>query len=350
MSNILITGAGGLIGSEACSFFSNLGHTVCGIDNNFRKVLFGEKGCVDNNVKLLHERYNNLKIAEIDIRDGESLRDIVKEFQPDVLIHAAAQPSHDLAKTIPLIDFDINARGTLILLELVREFAPECIFIHMSTNKVYGDRPNDIELVESDTRFDYAGELHKKGISESFGIDDCVHSLFGVSKVAADLYVQEYSSNFDIVTCTLRCGCLTGPRHSGVEQHGFLNYLMKCNIHDTTYTVNGYKGKQVRDNIHSLDVVNFMNFYITDPRPGTIYNLGGGYANSCSILEASNMCENITGKKHLLKYSEMSRTGDHICYYSDMSKINKHYPEWELNYGLYDILESIYKDEHTRYK
>lgn len=267
--------------------------------------------------------------------------DLIKKIQPDAIVHAAAQPSHDRAAAIPFDDFDTNAVGTLNLLEAVRQVCPESPFVHMSTNKVYGDAPNQIKLVEKETRWDYGDENYFNGIAETFTIDQSTHSLFGASKVAADVMVQEYGRYFGMPTCCLRGGCLTGPNHSGVELHGFLSYLVKCNLEKKKYTVFGYKAKQVRDNIHSLDVARFIWEFFNAPRVGEVYNLGGGKENSCSMLEAFTRIEEISGIPMHYEYSDKNRIGDHICYYSDLRKMKEHYPNWRITKSLGKIFSEI---------
>jgi CDP-paratose 2-epimerase len=273
---------------------------------------------------------------------------LLEELKPDALVHCAAQPSHDLAAKIPFDDFDTNAVGTLNLLEAARRNIPESPFVFLSTNKVYGDAPNELPLAELPTRWDYARPEHHAGIAESFRIDQSKHSLFGASKVAADVMVQEYGRYFGMKTCCLRGGCLTGPNHSGVELHGFLSHLIKCNLSGQPYTVFGYKGKQVRDNIHALDVARFVYAFIQKPRSGEVYNLGGGRANSCSILEAFELAAAVSGKKMVWDYVDKNREGDHICYISDLSKIQTHYPEWSLTKTLANIFEEIHRGWTTR--
>ena len=341
--NILVTGAGGLIGSEAVDYYSSLGHKVYGIDNNQRQVFFGEKGSTLSRLAQLKSNHPNFKNFEIDIRNKSSISDLFKHMKFDVIIHTAAQPSHDKAASIPFEDFETNANGTLHLLEAVRQTNKDCIFIHMSTNKVYGDKPNTLNLVELETRYDYADLEYANGINENFSIDQSKHSLFGASKVAADIMVQEYGRYFNIPTCCLRGGCLTGENHSGVELHGFLNYLVKCNVNETKYNVFGYKGKQVRDNIHSSDVIQFMDLFIQNPRIAEVYNIGGGKENSCSIFEAFALAELISGKKMVYEYVDGNRIGDHICYYSDLNKMKEHYPGFGITKNLSYIIENIYK-------
>ncbi len=338
---ILITGAGGLIGSEAVEYYCNQGHNVYGIENNQRQVFFGEKGSTLSRLNQLKNKYYNFNNFEIDIRDKELILNLFKQIKFDVVIHTAAQPSHDKAASIPFEDFETNANGTLHLLEAVRQTNKDCVFIHMSTNKVYGDKPNTLNLLELDTRYEYTDLEYKNGINEYFSIDQSKHSLFGASKVAADIMVQEYGRYFGIPSCILRGGCLTGENHSGVELHGFLNYLVKCNIQETKYNIFGYKGKQVRDNIHSSDVIQFMDLFIANPRIAEVYNIGGGKENSCSIIEAFNLTEHITGKKMIYEYVDENRIGDHICYYSDLSKMQKHYPEFGITKNLNYIIENI---------
>ena len=340
--NILITGAGGLIGSEAVEYYCSQGHQVFGIENNQRQIFFGEKGSTLSRLSQL-KKYSNFNNFEVDIRDKVLILNLFKQIKFDVVIHTAAQPSHDKAASIPFEDFETNANGTLHLLEAVRQTNKDCIFIHMSTNKVYGDKPNTLNLLELETRFEYADSEYQQGINENFSIDQSKHSLFGASKVAADILVQEYGRYFGIPSCVLRGGCLTGENHSGVELHGFLNYLVKCNIQKTKYNIFGYKGKQVRDNIHSSDVVQFIDLFISNPRIAEVYNIGGGKENSCSILEAFNLTEQITGNKMIYDYINENRIGDHICYYSDLSKMKEHYPKFGITKNLNYIIENISK-------
>jgi CDP-paratose 2-epimerase len=344
IDNILITGAAGLIGSEAVDYYAGKGYNVFGIENNQREIFFGKKGSILLRLNQLKEKYLNFTNFSIDIRDKEMVASLFKQIKFDVIIHTAAQPSHDKAASIPFDDFETNANGTLNLLEAVRNNNKNAIFIHMSTNKVYGDKPNNIKLSESETRYDYSDLNYINGIDENFSIDQSKHSLFGASKVAADILVQEYGRYFGIPTCVLRGGCLTGENHSGVELHGFLNYLVKCNAEEIKYNIFGYKGKQVRDNIHSSDVVQFIDLFIKNPRIAEVYNIGGGKHNSCSIIEAFNIVENITGKRMIWEYVDENRIGDHICYYSDLTKIKNHYPEFHITKDLNYIVENIYKN------
>lgn len=339
---ILITGAGGLIGSEAVEYFCETGHDVYGIENNTRKKLFGSKGSVDSRLKQIVKNYKKFKCYEYDIRDRKNILNFVKKHKFDVIIHTAGQPSHDLAAKIPFEDFDINANGTHNLLESVRQYNKDCIFVFLSTNKVYGDSPNKLQLVEKNTRYEFKN-LYKLGINENQTIDQSTHSLFGVSKSAADLLTQEYGRYFGIKSCILRCGCLTGQNHSGVKLHGFLNYLIKCCKQNIDYTIFGYNGKQVRDNIHSKDVISFIDLFINNPRISEVYNLGGGYENSVSMIEAIKKIETVSSKKMKVSYSNENRIGDHICYYSDLTKIKNHYPSWNITIPIDNLIEMIYK-------
>ncbi|MDB4488403.1 NAD-dependent epimerase/dehydratase family protein, partial [bacterium] len=314
---------------------------VHGVDNNQRAVFFGSQGDTRWNQKRLERDLASFKHHELDIRDRSGVRELLASIKPDVIVHTAAQPSHDRAAKIPFDDFDTNAVGTLNLLEAARHECPESPFIHMSTNKVYGDAPNGLPLKELESRWEYNHPAYKNGIAENFTIDQSKHSIFGASKVAADVMVQEYGRYFSMPTCCLRGGCLTGPNHSGVELHGFLSYLMKCNLEGRQYTVFGYKAKQVRDNIHSLDVARFMWEFSQAPRCGEVYNLGGGKQNSCSMLEAFAHAEKATGKAMNHTYSDKNREGDHICYYSDLSKMRAHYPAWDITKSLDDIFSEI---------
>ena len=339
--SVLITGSAGLIGSEVCQAFDERGFPVHGLDNNQRREFFGPDGDTSWNQKRLERSLKSYVHHSIDIRDRAAVLDLIRTLRPSCIVHAAAQPSHDLAAKIPFADFDTNAVGTLNLLEAARQFSPEAPFIYMSTNKVYGDAPNFIRLRELNTRWDYDDPQYVNGIPETFSIDQSKHSLFGASKVAADVMVQEYGRYFGMPTVCLRGGCLTGPSHSGVELHGFLSYLVKCNLEDKEYVVFGYKGKQVRDNIHAIDVSGFILEFIAKPRCAEVYNLGGGKDNSCSILEAFQMVEAITGKPQRHRYVDQNRIGDHICYYSDLRKMRSHYPNWTLTRSLKQIFEEI---------
>lgn len=341
MKKILVTGSSGLIGSEVSTWFSNAGWKVFGADNNQRAIFFGQAGDTRWNQQRLQQTLSRFEHVEMDIRNRAGILDLVKQLRPDAIVHAAAQPSHDKAAQIPFDDFDTNAGGTLNLLEAARQYCPEAPFVHMSTNKVYGDRPNLIPLTELDTRWDFADAAYAGGISEDFPIDQSKHSLFGASKVAADVMVQEYGRYFGMPTCCLRGGCLTGPNHSGVELHGFLSYLIKCNLEGRKYFVFGYKGKQVRDNIHSRDVAMFMQAFINEPRVAEVYNLGGGKNNTCSILEAFDLVAGLSGKPMQFEYVDKNREGDHICYYSDLAKIKNHFPGWDITVSLQDTLKEM---------
>jgi CDP-paratose 2-epimerase len=341
IKSILITGSSGLIGSEVCTYFSREGYVVHGVDNNQRAVFFGEEGDTRWNQRRLQDTIRSFHHHEQDIRDRDGLLDLIRTLRPSVVVHTAAQPSHDRAAAIPFEDFDTNAVGTMNLLEAARRYCPEAPFVHMSTNKVYGDLPNTIRLIELESRWDYGDPAYTHGIAETFPIDQSTHSLFGASKLAGDVMVQEYGRYFGMPTCCLRGGCLTGPNHTGVALHGFLSYLVKCNLEDLEYCVFGYKGKQVRDNIHSLDVARFIHAFVEAPRSGEVYNIGGGKSNSCSILEAFRLVERYTGKSQRYRYSETARRGDHICYYSDLRRMKEHYPHWGITKTLDVIVAEI---------
>lgn len=343
MKSILVTGSSGLIGSAVCEFFLAQGWQIHGIDNNQRAIFFGSEGDTRWNQKRMAETYKNFQHHEVDLRDRATLLKTVADLKPDAIVHAGAQPSHDLAARVPFDDFDTNAVGTLNMLEAARRACPESPFVLMSTNKVYGDRPNTVPLKELDTRYEYDSPDYANGIGEDMSIDGSMHSLFGASKVAADVLSQEYGRYFNMPTCALRCGCLTGPAHSGVELHGFLSYLIRCNLQDRQYNIYGYKGKQVRDNLDASDVARFIAAFIEKPRQGEVYNLGGGAKNTCSILEAFDKVAAITGKKQISQYVDEARMGDHMCYYSDLSKCRSHYPSWDVRVTLDDLFERIGK-------
>jgi len=341
---LLVTGASGLIGSEVCSYFAHhLGYTIHGVDNNQRAVFFGPTGDTTwNRERLTRElELTGYVHHDLDIRDRAGVLALVREVQPNAIVHAAAQPSHDRAATIPFDDFDTNAVGTLNLLEAARQACFDAPFVFLSTNKVYGDAPNRIARRETETRYEFADPLFEHGIAETFTIDQSKHSLFGASKLAADIMVQEYGRYFGLPTCALRGGCLTGPHHSGVELHGFLSYLIKCNLEGTEYKIFGYKGKQVRDNIHSYDVARFIASFIDAPCAGEVYNLGGGKANSCSILEAFKLVEKYSGKPQVSTYVAKNRVGDHMCYYSDLRKMRAHYPAWNISITLEETIRQM---------
>lgn len=353
MKKVLITGSAGLIGSECVKFFSEKGFDVIGIDNNMRKTLFGDDACTEWNRKILEKSYRNYTHINEDIRDQKAIESLfaAHEKSIDLIIHAAAQPSHDWAAKEPFTDFTINANGTLVLLEMTRKHCPEAVFVFTSTNKVYGDLPNSLPLVEHQKRWEIAEDhmFYENGIDETMSIDQSTHSLFGASKLAADILVQEYGRYFGLRTGIFRGGCLTGSAHSGTQLHGFLSYLMKCAVTGEEYTIFGYKGKQVRDNIHSYDFVNALYCFYNKPGIAEVYNMGGGRFSNCSVLEAIEICENISGKKINWQYSEKSRVGDHIWYVSDVSKFKKHYPDWEYKYSLKNIFEDIYEGLSKKY-
>ena len=338
---ILVTGSSGLIGSEAVEHFDRQGHTVVGIDNNMRREFFGAAGDTLWNLNRLKSSTKNFTHYSVDIRDRAALDELFRSRPFDLIVHCAAQPSHDKARDIPILDFEVNALGTINLLEATRQHCPEAVFLFLSTNKVYGDAPNEVPLVELPTRWEYARPEDFDGISENCRIDRTLHSLFGASKAAADLVAQEYGRYFKMNVGIFRGGCLTGPSHSGVELHGFLSYLVKATITGLKYSVFGYKGKQVRDNIHSHDVVRAIEAFAANPRPGEVYNMGGGRENSVSMLEAISKIEQLTGKKLNWTYVDENRKGDHICYISDLRKFKSHYPGWTLTKSLDTTLEEI---------
>ena len=345
---LLVTGSSGLIGSEVALHFDALGWEVHGVDNNMRADFFGPAGDTRWNQCRLQASCQRFTHHELDMRDRAGVEKLLGELRPDAVVHTAAQPSHDLAASRPFDDFDVNAVGTLNLLEGVRRHAAESPFVHLSTNKVYGDAPNELPLVELETRWDYARAEDYPGIREDFRIDRSKHSLFGASKVAGDVMVQEYGRYFGMKTCCLRGGCLTGPSHSGVELHGFLSYLVKVNVAGEKYKVFGYKGKQVRDNVHSHDVACFIERFFAAPRSGEVYNMGGGRGNSCSVLEAFEIVRGMTGNKMHNEYVDKNREGDHICYISDLSKLQSHYPGWTITRSLENIFEETIRSWRDR--
>jgi len=344
MSLVIVTGSSGLVGSETVNFFCNKGFDVLGIDNNLRKFFFGADGSTTWVKNKLLKRNKNFKNLNLDIRNYEKLKKVFKKYSRSIslIIHCAAQPSHDYGKNYPIIDFNVNATGTLNLLELTKKYCPDSPFIFMSTNKVYGDNPNKLKLIEKKNRW----ELNKKnkyykGLDENFSIDRCTHSFFGVSKTYADLIVQEYGNNVGLKTVCFRAGCITGPNHSGAKLHGFLSYLVKASLAKKKYSIIGYKGKQVRDNIHSFDLVNcFWEFY-KKPRKGEVYNIGGGRYSNCSVIEALNLVEKISNIKIKKQILRVPRVGDHIWYISNLSKFKKHYPRWKQKYNTKKILEEL---------
>ena len=338
---VLITGSSGLIGSEAAVKYGRQGWTVHGIDNNQRRRFFGPQGDTTWNLQCLMAEVPGFIHHDIDIRDRGGIMPLVASVRPDLIIHCAAQPSHDLAATIPLDDFDINATGTVNMLEATRRGCPEAVFIHMSTNKVYGDGPNRVDLVELDTRYDYADPRYANGIAEDFPIDQSLHSLFGASKAAADLMAQEYGRYFGLKVGVFRAGCLTGSRHTAVELHGFLSYLVKTGQSGKPYTIYGYRGKQVRDQLHSVDVIAAFDAFYRDPRCGEVYNLGGGRQNAASVRECIGLIEEITGNHIEVVYLDKPRRGDHICYITDLCKIQRHYPAFAITRSIKGMIEEM---------
>ena len=351
MSVVVVTGSAGLIGSEAVEYYCQRGYLVVGLDNDMRQQFFGPGASTAWRRLSLERAYPQYQHHDVDIRNCAAVDGLFREFGSDIelVLHAAAQPSHDWAARDPHTDFSINANGTMTLLEATRRFAPDAVFVFASTNKVYGDRPNELPLVERETRWDIDPSHHfRHGIDETMSLDATTHSLFGVSKTAADLMVQEYGRYFGMKTACFRGGCLTGPNHSGAQLHGFLSYLMRCALDGTPYTVLGYKAKQVRDNIHSADYVAAVDAFLHAPRSGEVYNIGGGRGNSVSMLEAITRIEAIAGKKLSWEYVEENRSGDHICYISDLGKLRSHYPGWDIRVGLDEILEGIVRVLHSR--
>lgn len=352
MKIALITGSAGLIGSESVRFFADKMDLVVGIDNDLRAYFFGSDASTDWSRRDLEVQYPNYRHVQADIREFDAMKMVFEEYGTDIklVIHTAAQPSHDWAAKEPITDFTVNANGTLHLLELTRQYCPSAVFIFTSTNKVYGDTPNELPLVEFEDRWEIESShpYFLRGIDENMRIDQSKHSLFGASKVAADVLVQEYGKYFGMYTGTFRGGCLTGPNHSGAQLHGFLSYLMKCAVTGNHYTVFGYKGKQVRDNIHAYDLVNMFHHFYRNPRQGEVYNAGGGRHSNCSMKEAIAMCERITGKKMHYTYASENRIGDHIWYISDVSKFKSHFPEWEFTFGIEDILVQIFEQQSRR--
>ena len=351
MSVVLVTGSHGLIGSQAVRYYARRGKTVVGVDSDMRARFFGPDASTRWQLNVLREECPSYIFRDADIRDQPAMERIFAEYGTsiDLIIHTAAQPSHDWAAQDPYTDFTVNANGTLTLLECCRQFSPAAVFVFTSTNKVYGDRPNELPLIETETRYEIEpGHAYENGIDESMPIDQSMHSLFGASKVAADVLVQEYGRYFGMRTACFRGGCLTGPSHSGAPQHGFLSYLMKCVATGTPYTVFGYKGKQVRDNIHSADLVAAFDEFYKAPRSGEVYNAGGGRYSNCSMLEAIKISESIAGKALKWTYAEENRQGDHIWWVSSMEKFRSHYPDWQQAYGLEAILGEIFEAINSR--
>ncbi|MDQ4142642.1 MAG: NAD-dependent epimerase/dehydratase family protein [Actinomycetota bacterium] len=347
MSVALVTGSGGLIGSEASVYFADIGLEIVGIDNDMRRIFFGEEASTAWNATRLRRRLGRrYRHYDVDIRDRAGIFELFKEYgrHVELVIHAAAQPSHDWAAREPLTDFDINAVGTLNLLEASRQFAPDAVFVFTSTNKVYGDRPNELPLVELEKRYDVVPDhTYTNGIREDMPIDACLHSLFGASKVAADVLVQEYGRYFGMKTACLRAGTLTGPQHSATQLHGFLAYIVRCNMTASHYTVLGYKGKQVRDALHSSDLIRAFHEFFKEPRVAEVYNLGGGRFSNCSVLEAIELSQEITGRELSWSYSDANRIGDHKWWISDNGKFQVHYPAWQLEYDVERILKEIFE-------
>lgn len=345
MPVVVITGSAGLIGAETARFFANRRFDVVGIDNDLRKTFFGEDASTAWNRRQLEANLSGYVHHDVDVRDQQAIESVFQEYGADidVVIHTAAQPSHDWAASAPFVDFSVNANGTQVLLEATCRHCPQATFIFTSTNKVYGDNPNRLPLVELETRWEVepSHPYREHGIDEQMSVDQTKHSLFGVSKLAADMLVQEYGRYFGMKTVCFRGGCLTGPGHSGTRLHGFLSYLVRCAVRDDPYTIFGYKGKQVRDNIHSYDLANMFWHFSQAPRPGEVYNAGGGRHSNCSVLEAIKLTEEITGKKMKIAYSDLNRNGDHIWYISDTRKFQNHFPAWSPTYGLERIITEI---------
>ena len=344
---VLVTGSNGLIGSEAVLDFDARGAEVIGVDNNMRAVFFGREGDTRWNQKRLERQTRHFAHVELDVRDREGVLRLLADRRPDLIIHCAAQPSHDLAARMPFEDFDTNAVGTLNLLEGLRRHQPEAVFILMSTNKVYGDVPNELPLVEKETRYDYANPADHEGIDETCRVDRCTHSLFGVSKLAADVLTQEYGRYFGMKTGVFRGGCLTGPFHSAVKLHGFLSYMVRVALRGETYNIIGYKGKQVRDQIHSEDVIRAFEAFSRDPRPGEVYNLGGGRANAASLLELLDRIGQLCGRPIATTYDPTPRVGDHICYISNLAKFRGHFPGWDLTHDLESIIDDVFSNAQS---
>ncbi|HEY3450190.1 MAG TPA: NAD-dependent epimerase/dehydratase family protein [Myxococcales bacterium] len=353
MKTVIVTGAAGLVGSETVRGFAKRGFAVLGVDNDMRRYFFGDQASTRWNLEVLAGEVKGFENRAIDIRDEKAIDRLFAERGKDValVVHAAAQPSHDWAAKEPQTDFTVNANGTLNMLEAVRKHCPDAPFIYTSTNKVYGDRPNFLPLVEQETRWEIASDhpFFAQGIDESMSIDGCLHSVFGASKVAADVMVQEYGRYFGMKTAVFRGGCLTGPAHSGAELHGFLAYLMKCAATGAEYRIFGYKGKQVRDNIHSADLVEAFHQFALAPRSGEVYNMGGSRFSHCSMIEAIRLCEEITGKKMKTQYVEANRIGDHVWYVSDVRKFQQHYPAFKFTRNVTDILRDIYDFNRERW-
>jgi CDP-paratose 2-epimerase len=348
MSVVIVTGSCGLVGSETVSFFATKDFEVIGIDNNMRKSFFGADGSTIWNRQRLQKLHKNYRHYSIDIRNENKINSIFKKYSQDIvlIVHTAAQPSHDWAAKDPKVDFSVNATGTLVLLEAMRQFCPQAVFIFTSTNKVYGDTPNHLPLIEQDKRFELSND-HKyfNGIDETMSIDNCLHSVFGASKVAADIMTQEYGRYFGLKTGVFRGGCLTGPAHSGTQLHGFLSYLVKCAVTKRKYKIYGYKGKQVRDNIHSFDLVNAFYHYFQNPRCGEVYNIGGSRFANVSMLEAIQICQKLTQEKFDYEYVDTNRIGDHLWWITDVSKFKSHYPQWQYKFNIEETIKQIYNSQ-----
>ena len=352
MNTVLITGSNGLIGSAAVSFFAPKADLILGLDNNMRKHFFGNDGDTKWRELKLKNKFKNFISHNLDVRDYRGLKQVFRKYNSDIdlVIHTAAQPSHDWALKDPILDFEVNANGTLNLLQLTKLYSKDAVFIFTSTNKVYGNTPNHLPFMELESRWelDATHNFFKNGVNETMSIDNSTHSIFGASKIAADIMTQEYGKYFGIKTGTFRAGCLTGPFHSGVKLHGFLSYLIKCAVSDITYTINGYKGKQVRDNLHSFDLINMFWHFFKNPRIGEVYNVGGSRYSNCSLLEAIDMVQKITNKSLSIKYNDKHRKGDHIWWISDISKFKKHYPKWNFKYTLEKTILEIFSEMTNR--
>lgn len=338
---LLVTGSAGLVGSEVVLYFDERGWEVVGVDNNLRRAFFGTDGDTSANQRELQARTARYSHHNLDIRDRDGISQLFKSVQPDLVVHTAAQPSHEYAASHPVLDFEVNAGGTLNVLEATRQHTPQAVFVHLSTNKVYGDGPNGLALIEQDTRWEYADPAFHNGISETFPIDQNLHSLFGASKVAADIMVQEYGRYYGLKTACLRAGCLTGGRQAGVELHGFLSYLVRANLERRPYTIYGYKGKQVRDNLHARDIASAIEVFAANPRPGAVFNIGGGRANAVSLLEVMDIIEARTGRAFQSAYMDEPRRGDHICYITDLTHIQRQLPDWRVSVSLDAILDEL---------
>ena len=346
LKTILITGSSGLVGRSCTEYFLGQGYDVYGIDNNARALYFGIEASTKNNRSLHQADLGHFKEFDVDITNRSAIQELIQTIKPYAIIHTAAQPSHDKAAEIPFLDFETNAVGTLNLIESFRQSNIDGVFVHLSTNKVYGDSPNQLPIMELESRFDYADNHYGVGIDESQSIDASMHSLFGVSKLSSDILVQEYGRYFGMRTCVLRGGCLTGSNHQGVELHGFLSWLVKCNVMGTEYSIFGHKGKQVRDNLHADDVASFAANFIENPKVAAVYNIGGGFSNSVSIIEAIRLVEEASGVDLKVKLESKARKGDHIVYYSDLTRIRSDYPSWKVNWDIKRIIEDLVRHHY----